>query len=667
MDNSSATNPQRLHFGAAFYPEHWPPERWDVDIALMQQAKISVVRMAEFAWSTMEPRPGVYQFDWLETAINKLAEAGIRTVLGTPSAAPPAWLVQIYPDMLAVDENGRRVQFGNRCHYCVTSPEFGAASQKIAKAMAERFGQSPHIIGWQIDNEYNRVCYCPRCQSEFQKFLQLSYGTLDNLNEHWSTAYWSQTYSDWAQIPIPIGPHNPGLMLAFRRFITRAYQNFQKLQIDALRPYLKPDDWITHNFMGWFNAFDHYALNEDLDLASWDWYIGTGRHNYLDSGAVHDLTRGFKRKNFWLMETQPGHVNWKPVNTTLDKNEARAMAYHAIAHGADAILYWQWRSAYGGQEQYHGTLVDQSGQPRPFYNEARRLGKEIERLSPLLAGSEVKARIAILNDYESRWSLEAQPHNANFSYVEHLMSYYRAFASRNIAVDIISADASLQGYRLVVVPALALLDEKRQESLRELTKNNGHLIVTLRTGVKDRHNALLPSRPPGPVLSELTGVEVVEYYALTDPAPIKGNWFDGQSNQWAETLRLLTDRPTPIAHYKAYNGWLDDQPALSMRVASGPVHIYYVGAYFDPAAQQKFIDQVLRFTGIRPIVTPSGVEWSTRQRPDGQDVHFIINHTASIQTVNIPWPSFDHISGQMIRGDVQLGAYAVAIITKEKV
>ncbi len=345
--NTPFISASKLHLGASYYPEHWPEERWPEDIRLMREAGFTVARLGEFAWSSMEPAAGDFRLDWLERAISQLATAGIKTVLGTPTAGPPAWLTAQYPDMLAVDEYGRRAQHGNRCHYCVNSPEFHAASERMVKAMAERFGPNPDVIGWQIDNEFHRVCYCDRCRRLFQDFLQARYGSLDALNERWSTAYWSQTYSAWEQIPIPIGAHNPGLMLEFKHFITASYRQFQKLQVDAIRPHIPEGVWITHNFMRWFDGYDHYDMSADLDIASWDWYVGMGHHDYLSTGVLHDLVRGFKQQNFWLIETQPGSVNWKPVNTTLDRGETRAMAFHAVAHGADAILYWQWRSAPG--------------------------------------------------------------------------------------------------------------------------------------------------------------------------------------------------------------------------------------------------------------------------------------------------------------------------------
>jgi len=248
-----------LHLGAAYYPEQWPEERWPEDIRLMREARLTVVRMAEFAWSALEPARGEFRFDWLDRAVAALAEAGIASVLSTPTAGPPAWLVHEHPDILAVDESGRPVQFGNRCHYCVNSPEFHAAVSRIVAAMAEHLGTNSHVIGWQLDNEYDRVCYCDRCRALFQQYLKEKFGSLDALNERWATRYWSQTYSAWEQIPIPIGPHSPGLMLAFKQFVTESYRRSQRLQLDLLRPGV----WVTHNFMGWYDGLDYYAMTSD--------------------------------------------------------------------------------------------------------------------------------------------------------------------------------------------------------------------------------------------------------------------------------------------------------------------------------------------------------------------------------------------------------------------
>ena len=629
----------------------------------MKEAGFNVARMAEFAWSTMELAAGEFNFDWLEQAIAQLASAGIVSVLGTPTAAPPAWLVQQHPDLMAVDESGRRIQFGNRCHYCVNSPEFHAATRRVVAAMAERFGTNSNVIGWQLDNEYNRVCYCERCQKLFQGFLARKFGTLDALNEHWSTAYWSQTYSAWEQIPLPIGPHNPGLMLEFKRFVTESYRQFQRLQVETLRPHLSPEVWITHNFMGWFDGFDHYAMSEDLDLVSWDWYVGTGHHDYLSSGAIHDLTRGFKRRNFWLIETQPGNVNWSPINNVLNKGEARAMAWHAVAHGADAILYWQWRSAPGGQEQYHGTLVDQSGQPRPFYEEAKQLAEDFSVTSDVLSGTALAAEVALLNSYDNRWSIHTQRHHREFEYVAHFNNYYRALARRNIAADVLSADASLDGYKLVIAPALLMLNQTRTARLKAFVENGGHLVLTIRSGMKDDYNALLPLRQPG-ILTEIAGVEVEEYYALRDPVPVRGETFSGESRIWAERLKVRNEAETKVlARYGESNGWLDGQAAITSHFF-GKGCVTYVGAYLDEATQQQLIDSIATSARVQPVMEcPAGVEARKRLDTDGREIFIVINHEKIEKQLSLPWLAHEHIHGLDTR-ELRLAPYAIAVLTR---
>ncbi len=653
-----------LHLGAAYYPEHWPEDRWSEDIHLMQMAGLTVVRLGEFAWSTLEPTAGEFHFDWLDRAIAKLAAAGIDSVLGTPTAAPPAWLVQQHPDLLAVDESGHRVQFGNRCHYCVNSPELHAATRRVVGTMAEHFGSNPKVIGWQIDNEFNRVCTCDRCKHLFQQFLARKFGSLKALNEHWSTRYWSQTYSAWEQIPIPVGPHNPGLILEFKHFITESYRQYQRLQIDLIRPHLATDIWITHNFMGWYDGYDHYKMSADLDIVSWDWYLPTGHHDYLTSGAIHDLTRGFKRRNFWLIETQPGNVNWAPINNSTNKGEARAMAWHAVAHGADAILYWQWRAALGGQEQLHGTLVDQSGQPRPFYKEAQLLGHEFAAVSSLLADSSPVAEVAMLNSYDNRWSIHWQPHHRDFNYVAHFNYYYRPLAVRNIAIDIISTDVPLDGYKLVIAPTMLMLNGSRAARLKAFVENGGQLVLTIRSGMKDDYNALLPRRQPGDLI-EMAGVEVEDYYALLEPVPVSGEWFRGTSRLWAERLKVQDEARTQvIARYGTSNGWLDGQAAVTSHLY-GKGCVYFIGAYLDEDSQQLLLDRIAKAAGIRPVMeTPVGVEVRKRINAKGEEIFIVINHKREERQVRLPWPGREHLTGQRV-SKLKLGAYGVAVITRE--
>jgi beta-galactosidase len=655
----------KLQLGSAYYPEHWPEDRWPEDIRLMKAAEFTVARVGEFAWSTFEPQEDEYNFKWMDRAIELLAENDIETVMSTPTAAPPAWLTQKYPATLARDENGRQYEHGRRCHYCVNSLEYHNHTQKIVTAMAEHFGANPNIIGWQFDNEYGTICYCDTCRAKFQEYLQEKFQSLEELNEKWSTAYWSQTYFAWDQIPTPKAGHNPGLMLAWQQFVTNSYRQFQKIQIDALRPHITEAVWVTHNFMKWYPKYDHYELSADLDVVSWDWYVGSGHNDFTESGAAHELVRGFKRQNFWLMETQPANVNWAPISNQTNKGECRAMAWHAVAHGADAVLYWQWRSALNGQEQYHGSLVDQSGQPRPFYDEAAQIGEEFSKVSELLVGSNGKARVAILNDYNSRWSVEWQRQHKDFDYVQHLLHYYKPFAAKNIPVDIISADESLSGYRIVIAPAMVILTPERVEHLTEFVKRRGTLIITPRFGMKDEFNSLLPMRQPG-ALAELANVEVEEYYPLETPVSVKGNFFNGVSRLWAERLRIIdeTAYTQSVATYGQHNGWLDDQIAITYN-AVGMGGIYYLGVYLDENAQAKYLEHVCAVNGIKSLmITPRGVEVCQRITPEGQKVFILINHEVSPKKVAIPWEAHEYLSGFTGKGQLTMAPYGVAILTK---
>ena len=371
--------------GTAWYPEQWPESRWEADLSLMQQAGIHMVRVGEFAWSRMEPEEGRYDLEWLEHAIAAAARHNIATVVGTPSAAPPAWLTQKYPETLRTKEDGRKDQHGNRQQFNWANPKYRELARKMAEQLAKKFGHNPNVLGWQIDNEYAEMSFDAETKTQFQQWLKARYGTLDQLNARWTTAYWSESYTAWDQIPIQTGYGNPGLLLSWMRFVSDTWRSYQQNQLEVIRANSERRQFITTNMMGWFDGFDHYTVAQDLDLAAWDDYVGEGHLKPARNGAAHDLTRGFKRKNFWVMETQPGSVNWAGINNFLDKGEVRAMAWHDIGHGADTVSYWQWRSALNGQEEYHGVLVGADGTPVPLFSEIEQLGKEMEKSGATLA------------------------------------------------------------------------------------------------------------------------------------------------------------------------------------------------------------------------------------------------------------------------------------------
>jgi beta-galactosidase len=648
--------------GSAWYPEQWRPARWADDLRLMRAANLNLVRVGEFAWSRMEPQEGVFDLDWLDRAIDQAASHGMAVVVGTPTAAPPAWLTQRYPEVLAVREDGRRETHGKRCHFNPASPRYRQFCRCISEALAQRFGTNSHVVGWQIDNEYNTVSYDDATQQQFQGWLQMRHETLDQLNERWAAVYWSQEYSDWAQIPLPQGQgHHPALLLDFRRFVTELYRSYQHDQLTAIRKYAEPRQWITHNFMGWFDGFDHYVISEELDFVSWDNYVGTGRLNHLANGASHDLVRGLKRKNFWLMETQPGSVNWSSINNALDRGDVRTMAWHAVGHGANAICYWQWRSAPGGQEQYHGSLVGADGQPRPLYEEVAQLGREFAAVADALRDTVVQAQIAVLHSYEDRWAINQQRHHRDFDPVQHLIAYYEPLRALGYNIDILPPGADLKPYKLVLAPHLHLLDEVLTEQLTRFVEQGGHLLLGARSGMKNTANALLPTLQPGS-LAEFLGAQVREFYALDAAVPVAGSWGNGTAQIWAEWITPLAEDVEVLLRYGASNGWLDEQAAaVSRRIGTG--RISYIGAWLDTATLASAANWMLAVSQIDapPFSLPMGVELSTRVK-DGRTLYLLINHGASAQIMALPAAARELLRAEEITSQFTLLPRDVALI-----
>jgi len=655
-----APPPPAILLGTAWYPEQWPESRWDADLALMQQAGVRMVRVGEFAWSRMEPAEGRYDLDWLDRAIRAAARRGIYTVLGTPTPAPPAWLTQKYPETLRMDKDGRLAEHGNRQQFNFANPKYRELARAIAEQMARRFGRDPWVLGWQIDNEYDEESYDPATKAQFQQWLKARYGTLDNLNARWTTAYWSETFFDWSQIPIQTGYGNPGLLLSWKRFVSDTWRSYQKNQLEVLRANSDPKKFITTNMMGWFDGYDHYTVSQDLDLAAWDDYVGQGHLDPARNGAAHDLTRGFKRKNFWVMETQPGSVNWASINNSLNKGEVRAMAWHAVGHGADTVSYWQWRSAMNGQEQYHGTLVGADGTPVPLYAEVQQLGAEFAKAGPALAGTSVHSEVAILHSYDSRWAIEWQRHNGEYNPVAELVSYYKPLRAISQSLDIIPPTAPLSQYKLVVAPGLNVLSDAAARNLIEYVRQGGHLVLGQRSAMKDDDNSLQPARQPGP-LAELLGGRVEQYYALVDAVPVEGKFGAGQARLWAELLSANDSKTEVLETYGASNGWLDGQPAAITRQV-GKGRITYIGAWLDDAGMANAAKWMTDVSGVKPAfgTVPDGVEVDPRYGDHGT-VFILVNFSKAEQTISLPSALEDVLEGGA-KQSVTLPVYGVAVL-----
>ncbi len=672
-----------LRMGAAWYPEQWPEQRWQADLQLMQDAHMNVVRIGEFAWSSLEPTEGHYKLDWMARAIALAASHHIAVVIGTPTDAPPAWLTSKYPDTLGRNADGRLREHGNRRQFNYASPRYRQFCSRIVLQLARRFGHNPNVIGWQIGNEFSdNESYGPDTRALFQHFLRAKYKTLDNLNRQWSTAYWSQTYTAWSQIPMENTGGNPGLLLDHKRFVTATWRSFQKNQIDVLRPLVLPTQFITTNIggLGWSDYWDHYALTADLDIASWDDYVGQGHLDAPKNAMLNDLVRGWKRQNFWVMETEPGNVNWASVNNALVPGETRALAWQAIGHGADAVLYWQWRDALNGQEQYHGAIVGPDGAPLPIYAEIAQLGQDLDRTRAALAGTSPHSEVALLHDYDSRWAIDFQPFSKDYDQQQVMLRFYtplqRIAQSSGNAVDIVdpTQDKPLDQYKLLVAPSLNVISPALASRLLAYVEQGGHLLLGPRSGMKDEFNSLNPQRQPGPLVEALGG-RVEQFYALDREVPLSVPDLStadarpptGSATIWAEQLESSSPQSRVNLIYVDPGGWLDRKAAmLTRRLGKGSIS--YLGTLPNPELMSTLLGKIAADAAMKTaeFQLPEKVELSTRCNSTAS-VYVLINHAPLSAGVNLPFPMKDLLSNsQAAITRIELPSQGVAVLVPER-
>ncbi len=665
-----------FRFGVDYYPEHWSRDRWPIDAQLMQEAGINTVRMAEFAWCLLEPSPDVFDFTWLDQAIDLLQAHGIQTVLGTPTASQPPWVMDMYPDAYRVRLTRHQANYGGRRDYCPTHTGFLERCRIIAKAMAEYYSDNPAVIGWQVDNEFNRLCYCSSCRNRFQSWLRHKYGSLDALNAAWGTVFWSHIYTRWEQIPLPedhgrtnsYGP-NPGLDLDFRRFTSDAVVHFQQQQMDILRE-LCPDHFITHNTGFGLDDLNFFEIAQPLDFISLDLYprepgsLGSGDDPAV-SAMTYDTMRGLKRKNFWMTEMQSGPGGWTTIGATPRPGEMRLWTYQAIAHGADAMIYFRWRSALFGAEQFWHGVLDHDGRPRRRYWETQRIGSELERVGDQVMGATTRARAAVIHSYDSRYCFQAQPNHDDFDYVRLLESYYSVLYRHNIMVDIVTPTGDLDEYQLVVAPALHVLSKEAAANLQSFVENGGTLLLTARSGVKTEANSVVELALPG-LLSEICGVEVEEFDALPagKAVPVKldlpGQDAGGESVQcelWVDVLSPTTAQV--VARYQ--EGYYAGEAAVTLN-AFGRGRAVYVGALGGDALHERIVDWLIGEIGLAPaLLAPVGVEAVERRSAAGP-LLFLLNHTSLPQEVGLPGPMTDLVLNQRVDGTASLEPKGVMIL-----
>lgn len=650
------------YLGAAYYPEAWPPEQVDADIALMKKAGMNVMRIGEFAWSTMEPQEGQYRFDWLHRVVDKLGKAGIATILGTPTATPPAWLTSRYPEVLFVNETGTANQHGARRHVCANSPVYRDHCARIVTRMAREFGRDPNVIGWQIDNEIYpkelRGCCCPVCHRMFQDALRAKFGTVEALNAAWCGALWSQAYTSFAEIPIPrvATRHHPSLEIAWMQFQSDSYVAFSNHQADILhRLSSRP---VGTDMMPRF-GLSYHKIHRRLDVVQYNHY--NTMENLWQAPFWMDLCRPVKPVPFWNTETS---TCWNGGTSAQGYREAgfcRANSWLPFALGGEANLYWLWRAHRTGQELMHGSVVSTDGRPLHTFDEVRAVSAGLRKAGAFLRGTRpTPSGLALHYSTLAHCIFSFQPVVPNFKYAEALLDLiYRPMTQAQFRPDLIDAADDLAAYRLLVSPFLPALDEAGlRERLLRWIRAGGTWLAGPFTDIRDLDAGKFMHAPYGS-LEAWAGVRG-RYEIPGNTRPFRFRWRDGRETQgalWYDSFDLRGGRA--LATYT--EGPMKGLAAVvERRVGRG--RIVLLGTQL-PAEDYRALLLVLGAgAGVTPAAEASANLLVVPRDGKAGRGRVAVETANQPGTLRLEQPALDLLTGRLHRDAVPIPPYGVVVL-----
>ncbi len=651
-----------MYYGGDYNPEQWTEPVWRQDAALMRAAGVTLVTVGVFAWSVLERAPGRYDFGWLDTVLDGLAEAGVRVALATPTAAPPPWFSRRHPETLPVGPDGVRLSHGSRDTYCASAPAYRAAARRIARTLGERYGRHPALALWRVHNEYGTTCYCDLTADAFQAWLSRRYGSLAALNDAWTTAFWSQRYGDWAEVLPPRRTQylaNPAQVLDFRRFTSDELLDAYREQRDVLRA-AAPGIPVTTNFVvGDWVPVDHARWSREVDLVAVDHYpASSGPDAEEEAAFLADLARGWSRDGSWLlMETAPNLIYTRDRMHTKEPGRMTRQALAAVARGSRGAMFFQWRASRGGAELFHSALVPHAGTDSRVFREALTLGPTLARTAEA-ASARVEARVAVGCHEPSAWALAATalPSTA----VDHRAEArhaHRALHRAGITCDVVGALDDLSRYAVVVLPCWYLLTDEEAADLSDWVTGGGQLVATYLSGVADDRARVRVGGYPG-ALRELLGVRVEEFHPLAAATSVALSG-GASGSVWSETVHLTG----AVANVRYDGGPLDGRPAVTRhRVGSGDA--WYVSTRLTDDAYTGFLRAVAERAGVAPVRPrlPAGVEVVRRVAGDRTWL-FAINHGET--PYDLRADGVDLLTGEPVTRDTVL-APGAALVVRER-
>ncbi|MFF0649283.1 beta-galactosidase [Streptomyces tendae] len=653
MPNLSDVTGRRILYGGDYNPEQWPEETWPEDIRLMKAAGVNSATLGVFSWSRLEPRPGVHDFGWLDRLLDLLHEAGIGVVLATPTASPPPWLGHLHPDTLPRDADGRTEWWGGRQHFSHSSTVYRRHAAAITEALAARYASHPALTLWHINNEYCTYDHGDEAATRFRRWLQDRYGTLEALNTAWGTAFWSQGYGDWAEVAPPRHAHylrNPSQVLDFRRFTSDMLLECYTAERDIVRRHT-PHIPVTTNFMPLWSGQDAWRWAEEEDVVSVDLYPDPRDPFGAQEGAlVQDLTRSQARGPWMLMEQAAGAVNWRGVNHPKPRGLNRLWSLQAVARGADAVCYFQWRQSRQGAEKFHSGMVGHAGEHGRTHQEVVQLGADLARLGPHVAGGTVGADIAVLHDWHAWWAAdqEARP-STRVDHADVLRAWHRALWRGGLTTDFAHPEDDLTAYQVVVVPQLYALTDAAVDNLLAHVRGGGTLVCGFLTGVADMDDRIRPGGMDAR-LRELFGIRTLhEWWPLDADESADCDGFRG--TLWSEEIEPDGTASETIP-YKG--GELDGLPAV-LRKGSA----WYLSTLPEPDALRDLLARVAADAGARPVLDalPADVEAVRRG-----DLLFLLHHGRDPVTVDVPGTHRELLTDTVVTDRVTLGRYGVAVL-----
>lgn len=678
-----------MYFGTDYYPEHWvypyagtpeePESRWDRDAELMSLAGVNVVRMGEFSWGLYEPEEGKFDFSWMLRAMDAMGKVGIKVVLGTPTAAPPVWLAQKYPEVMPVDREGHVMHEGTRRACCLNNNVYWEKSRTIVRELASALGNHPQLIAWQIDNGLGGHQTSPVFNEEVRRdwhaWLQAKYETIDRLNEQMGSRFWAQVVTDWSQVPMPQHAptvHNPSLVLDFTRFSSDTIVAFVKMQADILHE-LTPNCPVTSNLRALTRPFDHFDVAEVLDFVGID-SNATIKSKSSEIACGIDMLRSLKKNNirtpngdegFWTVEQKAGNVDWQEVNTLVRPGVVRLFTYQLVSRGASGVLYFLWRQPRIGSEQFYGGVLTHDGRgDNRIYREISQIGEELKLLSPVLFGTKVVAETAIVYSHDNEWALQhpKQP-NRFFDLRDHMQLYYNALHDRNIPIDFVRPTEDLSRYKLVIAPSLHLLAGGEADLLKLYVQNGGTLVATFNTGLVDEH-CISPDSGYPHDLTDLFGIEVLEF----DPLPLgeenhltfKGAFSTSHLHPariWCDIIEPKDCQVLAVYAKDFYAG----RPAITMS-NYGLGKAVYIGTQSHQAFYYDLVVWLRQLCNLHPLLkVPDTVEVSMREKGNTR-IYFLLNHQNSPVRIQFFKPMHDFLTGSTFSGTYDLPPHGVLVL-----